>query len=1148
MAAEALLSSLASTVFENLTALAGEELGLIAGLKTELEGLRSTLSTVQAVIHDAEEQQWKDEAIKNWVKKLKAAAFDAEDVLDEFAIETQRSRRRRGFKNRVRSCLSLDQKPLVFRVKMAHRVKQVRERFGDIAAERDKFHLKERVDGVRVDDLQWRETSSLVTESEIYGRDREKEELTRGLLTGSADLSVHAICGMGGLGKTKLAQLVYNMKDMDKHFAVRIWICVSVDFEIRRVVRAMLESIEQSPCTIQELDNLLQQLRRKLRGRKFLLVLDDIWEFDFDKWSRLNDVLRLGAEGSVVMITTRVQTVALQMATAPVHQIGRLSDEDSWSLFERHAFGIQKREEYMHLEAIGKEIAEKCGGVPLLIKALGSVMRLKRDEDEWLSIKEKMVGNLLGEESIVWKVLRLSYDHLPPHIRQCFAFCSIFPKDHAMRKDQLIQLWMANGFIPCKNQMDLHDMGNEIFNELVWRSIFQDVEEQRPGIITCKMHDLMHDLAQSVTDHECHFVLPNQGRQEIPEKVHHLAVYEGIQRMVEEVPEKDKLTLFKDALQGTASWDTNFLKDLSLRSFLMHSEWHNDPSPYIFQQKRLRAVLCAVRFVPTSISKLKHLRHLDFSNSPIKTLPESICSLHNLQTLLLNNCRKLRMLPKGMKDMENLMYLEIANCSSLCSMPAGMGGLTGLRKLSMFIVGKEDGHGIEELRVLNLEGELSIKDLQNVKYSANARSANLMLKKNLLSLQLFWGKDSSINLQENAEDVLNGLQPHANLKKMAVGEYKGSKFPNWIMDMLLPNLVEIALENCDKCEHLPPFGKLQFLKELQLVGMNAVKNVDNDLYGDGDVSFPSLQKLRVDSMSGLEKWVMPTGRNIFPCLSGLFVSDCPKLEELPLIPTVKVLGIGPSSDTLLKSIMHYTCVPSLFIAGFPDMTVFPDGLMQNYTMLEGLRIDRMWSLQSLSNQLDNLHGLKSLEIEGCHELVSLPDGLRNLSSLETLNISWCHGLLSLPTLGFSGLSSLRNLSIDCCDGLTSLSDGFQYLTGLWDLSVTSCHVLNALPGSIRYLTALQSLTIIDAPGLSSLPDEMGSLTSLSRLELRWCPKLKSLPEGLQNLMELKELTIQKCPHLERSCKKGGRDWKKIAHIPNINYIHNNHLRSVMDLA
>ncbi|PIA44643.1 hypothetical protein AQUCO_01700322v1 [Aquilegia coerulea] len=877
-------------LLENLSSLIQTEYGLLHGVKDEVEKLSLKLITVRAVIEDAETTQHTDNAIAGWLGRLKDTAYDAEDVLDEWLTQVRRSEFESSGQQVTNSWFYFNQP--FFRHKIAKRIKKIHADFDAITGEIFKFDLKTRVveRGALLDPS--RETSSLLVEPEqVYGRDKDQRKIVDMLISDAStspnDVTVLSILGVGGLGKTTLAQLVYNDEKVSKCFEARMWVCVGEDFDVKRLTILIIECLSGKTCDLKGLDPQQNQLNDLLSGKRFLLVLDDVWNDDHDTWGKLKQSLTCGAKGSSILITTRLETVALMMGTLPLYRLSFLSDDDCWALFKGRACGMDDEGLSADLVEIGKQIFKKCGGVPLATKVLGALLRFKRNVNEWESVRESKIWELPEEKGgAILGVLRLSYNHLPPQLRQCFSYCSLYPKDRTLIKTELIQLWMANGFVRCIGRMELEDKGNYIFNELLRGSFFQDPQEDYFGnIVRCKMHDLMHDLACSLTKTECCSV-EFEKMDTIPNSVRHLSLIVSSSK-----PSSNHS--YKSLSKSNKSLHTHLVLSTS------YPPSNQPPLQMIFNKLKYLRVLnlrrTGIQQVPNSIGGMKCLRYLNLShNYNLIFLPDFICSLINLQTLNLNRCHNLTSLPKHMRKMRSLRHLDVGECLSLSKMPIKMGQMIGLRTLSMFVVGKRKGERINELNGLkHLSGELQLTGLELVKDSTEAKEVDLASKPNLSSLLLSWGEFSFrrwVDLQEEeekkkmSERVLECLEPHVNLnQKLEVYGYQGVVFPSWIS--LLRNVKMIKLLECWNCETLPPLGQLPRLQVLRISGMKSLKCIGVEFYGEigGHMKgFLSLEELHLEKMPNLEKWEFPydddNGKGTFPCLRKLCLVDCPKLE------------------------------------------------------------------------------------------------------------------------------------------------------------------------------------------------------------------------------------------------------------------------------
>ncbi|KAI5342729.1 hypothetical protein L3X38_010605 [Prunus dulcis] len=244
---------------------------------------------------------------------------------------------------------------------------------------------------------------------------------------------------MGGVGKTTLARMLYNNNKVKGHFTLQAWACVSEDYNAFRITKTILESVTSKPCNTTDLNLLQVELREQLRGKKFLFVLDDLWNENYGDWERLQIPFNSGARGSKVIITTRNKNVASLMKNVPIQFLEPLSHQDCWLLLAKHAFGNENYSANSNLEDIGKQIALKCKGLPLAVQTLGGLLRCNIDSEEWNRILNSNIWYLPHGTTDILPVLWLSYHYLPAQLKRCFVYCSIFPKDYEFEKEDVVQ-------------------------------------------------------------------------------------------------------------------------------------------------------------------------------------------------------------------------------------------------------------------------------------------------------------------------------------------------------------------------------------------------------------------------------------------------------------------------------------------------------------------------------------------------------------------------------------------------------------------------------------------------------------------------------------------------------------------------------------
>ncbi|XP_052479796.1 putative disease resistance protein RGA3 isoform X2 [Gossypium raimondii] len=780
--AEAIAFDLAVGLITKLSSFTLSQIGLWWNLKDDLDDLKSTVSTVKALLLDAEERSVTSRPVKEWFKSLKDVLYDADDLLNDFSTEALRKDNK--LTKEVRLFFSCSNQ-FDYGLKMGRKIKTIKARLISIGNDAKVFNLVERPMETSFMTKKRQQEHSFVPKDKIIGRDNDKAALLKLVLEFESDETVYIIpiVGLGGLGKTALAQFVYNDEMVKNHFELMMWVCVSDVFDVKIIVENMIKSATgKAPDQNLEMDQLQKQLREKIGGRKYLLVLDDIWNDEWEKWVRLKELLVGGAKGSRIIVTTRSSKVAKITSKCQPYVLNGLSDNDAWSLFKEIAFeqGSADSTDSGFVE-IGKLILERCCGVPLVIRTIAGTLSFKETKSEWLSFKDNELARISQNEGEILPTLKLSYDHLPSHLKHCFAYCRLYPKDHEIDVRTLVQFWIAQGFVKQLNpSQSLEEIGFGYFKDLVERSFFQEVVEYGFWFMGCKMHDLMHDLAESVAGMESSIIDSNNIASDVGENCRHISIKPSLIPLFKGKKLRTLLH-FHDKMDqklSDESWDLIIANCRCLRVLKLDD--------------------IGIQKISPSIYKLKHLRYLDLSyNSDLKILPKSICKIQNLLSLKLDECPKLKELPKKIEKLVNLTHLACYFCDRLTHMPRGIGKLTSLETLSMFVVDKDGSHGgadLSELRLLNnLRGRLTIRNLGSVKNAKEKfKAANLKEKQHLRSLDLEWG-----GRNHDDEKSLEDLQPHPNLKELWIRGWRAdAKFPSWLH--LLTSLVKIKINYAQK--------------------------------------------------------------------------------------------------------------------------------------------------------------------------------------------------------------------------------------------------------------------------------------------------------------------------------------------------------------
>ncbi|KAG2481270.1 hypothetical protein PVAP13_J683330 [Panicum virgatum] len=1142
----AAVSAILKILANKLAPLMMKQYSSIVGVTKDLQDLKGRFEDISSWLEKAGCKTTDNDQF--FIRQLKHVAYDVDDIVDEFHLEAEKHEAEVA-NNIVSKCLCTKPKSYLFQFKAALKIKAIKKRFDAIVKQRTDFSatVNSLPEGHPVPHMNRTARAiptvpNVAVASIICGSEREKQEIISKLVDKNNQqiIKIVSIIGLGGSRKTALSNLVFGDELMMK----------------------MFEAITYQKSEHHSIQNIIQTIADTLTGKRYLLVLDDVWTVGRSQWEDFMLYIKRGAPGSSILLTSRNRNVAEAVESTDLLKLLSLSKDDSWTVFTQ-IIGEDIKGLDSELLEVGREIVNKCGGVPLAIKVLANVLRGKTRIEQWKAVRDSNLLDAEDKEHRVLASLMLSYSHLPSHLKRCFTICSLFPKGLPLDKQQLVDQWIAH-----------NDVGDECFNSLVQVSFLQDVKE-----------------------YFGRFILDEQISTNVPKDATSSTKYHRYFSL-------NARAIYVD---GGDCDDIIFNKAKNAKHLCMLTA--------IFQTKHLKYLEMSrlqCESLPETMSDIWSLQALHLECSSLLELPKSIGKLQKLRTLNLSWCMKLKFLPDSIGDCNMLssiylcQYMELAalpnsiDHTKIKELPVVITKLRNLQCLSLRIgnLDKLQVLNLEycvqlKLHVLNLEncGELfaGISELANVGRNSegliirgishvlekdDAHKACLKEKTNLQRLKLEWKMH-----QKGEEAVLDGLEPPAGIKELEICGYSGEKYAWWMHNQVVGTEVKgqacfqflraMKLSDFQGLKHLQGLVELPCLEELELHKMPSLESISCG-------PFPSLVKLLMDDLPRLEEvWLvaertMSDGEeggncsNCAPhsgqvrvgnCLTCLNISNCLTLKIMTFLPLschLKHWNHLQNTGREWEVVQHMTAwelLKTFLIDNALGELRYPQELnilnccrlsslpqaMGQLTSLQVLRIGMCDGLKQLPECLGELCSLRTLHVEWLPKIKSLPQSLQHqhLTSLEDLRIHACHALHELPEW-LGDLCALCKLHISGLDGLACFPESMCRLTSLKELCIDSCPLITSFPQGMESLASLEKLCISRLGGIGSLPEGIKGFTALKKLEIIDYQGIKSLPEGIKCLTTLKKLVIKKRPDLARRYEEGkGKDWHPISHIPDV---------------
>ncbi|XP_062233083.1 putative disease resistance RPP13-like protein 3 [Phragmites australis] len=717
---------------------AREEMGLLLGVQDDIWFINVELKMMRAFLRTASVAEGNTEVLKAYLELIRELAYDTEDCLEEFMVLIKHQ-------SLLQQCLSLRA-----RHHIAVQIRSVKQRIQELNQTRKRYNLIQLTHTISDDmtrDFQMaRNFAALYTEeAQLVGFEGPKAELLEMIYSKTDGRKVVSVVGMGGLGKTTLAKRVYDSNEIHERFVNRAWISVSQSFNIMELLKDLIKQLlgaeslkdllKENPGMILQVQHFTDHLTKKLRGKRYFVVLDDLWTTE--AWNSIRFAFPThSSEDGCVVVTTRNSEVA-EVCSSPyllIHHLKALAKEDARELLLKKLHKPRDPEEDKLLD----EILKKCGGLPLAIVTIGGLLANK-GINEWKSLRNQLPSELTSSNAsleALRQVVTLSYNHLPSHLKPCFLYLSLFPEDFEISRKHLVNRWIAEGFITSgTDRRTLEEVAESYFYELISRSMIQSSKIDILGNIkTCRIHDIVRDIAVTISRQENHVFLVDEQTSNTmgtKESIRHISLFASRKWNIGmDLNRVRSFTLFSEPLESIASLCSSKFKMLRVLD-LKNAEFS------VRQQDIQNIVLLlhlkylhfpgrsSVYALPGSIGNLHGLQTLDIRKSNFATLPTAITKLKDLRSLQCSRTQcayfsisELGEWPCDALDLIDTDYaiadlhMGFSSCwsgSSGIKVPKGVGGLKELQVLEKVDIKRTSRKAIKELGELTQLRKLVVR-------------------------------------------------------------------------------------------------------------------------------------------------------------------------------------------------------------------------------------------------------------------------------------------------------------------------------------------------------------------------------------------------------------------------------------------------------